>query len=102
MLQHQDKSIKYIYPSRYCNQGELCLWHGLNYKTVERWISEAKDRGETIPGRLKIPGVRNYIWNPIIFHDEFLMPTLNGPTRNKHEKAHHVVILNNLKQREAN
>ena len=101
-MQHQDKSIKYIYPSRYCNQGELCLWHGLNYKTVERWISEAKDRGETIPGRLKIPGVRNYIWNPIIFHDEFLIPKLLGPTRNEHEKAHHVVILNNLKQKRAN
>ena len=101
-MAHQDKSIKYKYPYRYCDQKKLCQDHGLNYKTVERWISEAKDRGETIPGRIKIPGVRNYIFDPIVFHDEFLMPKLLGPTRNEHEKAHHVVILNNLKQKRAN
>jgi hypothetical protein len=91
----KNKSFKYNY--RYCNQAELCSGHGLNYKTVERWISEAKDRSETIPGRIKIPGVRTYIWDPIKFHDEFLIPTLNGTYRNEYEKAEYLVISNNLK-----
>ena len=100
MVKTRDKSYQYKY--RYCNQAELCLAHGLNYKTVERWISEHKDLGLPIPGRIKIPGVRAYIYDPHIFHDEFLVPTLNGtyiamPTRNEYEKQEYLVISNNLK-----
>ena len=96
----QDKSYQYNY--RYCNQSELCLAHGINYKTVERWIWEHNAVGLTVPGRIKIPGVRNYIWDPIIFHDEFLIPKLNGtyiamPTRNEYEKHEYLVISDNLK-----
>jgi len=87
----------YKYKYRYCNQYQLCKDHGLQQKTLERWISEHKDKCLSIPGRLKIPGVRNYIWNPEIFHDVFLIPTLNGTYRNEYEKDEHVEILNNLK-----
>ena len=91
----QDKSYQYKY--RYCNQSELCIAHGINYKTAERWIWEHNAVGLTVPGRIKIPGVRNYIWDPIIFHDEFLVPTLNGSYRNEYERQELLVISNNLK-----
>ena len=94
MDKQEDKPYKYNY--RYCTQKQLCDEHGISYKTIERWIAEAKDKGQTIPGRIKIPGVRNYIWDPIIFHDVFLIPTLLGTYRNEYEKTEHVVILNNL------
>ena len=94
MHKQEDKSYKYSY--RYCTQKQLCDEHGITPKTCERWIAEAKDKGQTIPGRIKIPGVRNYIWDPIIFHDVFLIPTLLGTYRNEYEKTEHVVILNNL------
>ena len=48
------------------------------YKTLERWIKEEKEKGSmnfllkvkysVVPGRIKIPGVRNYIWNANVFH----------------------------------
>ncbi len=91
----QDKSYQYNY--RYCSQSELCLAHGINYKTVERWICDHKDKGQTLPGRIKIPGVRAYIYDPQIFHDEFLVPTLNGSYRNEYERQELLVISNNLK-----
>ena len=94
MHKQEDKSYKYSY--RYCTQKQLCDEHGITPKTIERWIAEAKDKGQTIPGRIKIPGVRNYIWDPIIFHDVFLILTLLGTYRNEYEKTEHVVILNNL------
>ena len=99
-MDKQDKSYQYKY--RYCNQAELCLAHGLNYKTIERWISEHKEKNLTIPGRIKIPGVRNYIWDPIIFHDVFFVPTLNGTYRNEtyhneYERQEYLVISKNLK-----
>ena len=92
------KTFKYKY--RYCNQHQLCNEHGLREKTLERWISEEKDKGLTIPGRIKIPGVRSYIWEPEKFHDEFLIPKLFGPVRNEYEKQEHIIILNNLKQQQ--
>ena len=94
-MENKDKSYQYNY--RYCNQAELCLAHGINYKTIERWIWEHKDLCLTVPGRIKIPGVRSYIWDPIIFHDEFLIPTLNGTYRNAYERQEYLVISNNLK-----
>ena len=89
----------YKYPFRYCNSRKLCEVHGLQYTTLERWIREEKEKGKTIPGRIPVPGVRSYIWEANIFHDQFLMPKLYGPVRNEHEKQEHIVILNNLKKR---
>ena len=95
MVNTKDKSYQYKF--RYCNQAELCLAHGLTYKTVERWICDHKDKGQTLPGRIKIPGVRAYIYDPQIFHDEFLVPYLNGSYRNEYERQELLVISNNLK-----
>ena len=91
----------YNYPFRYCNSHKLCEVHGLQYRTLERWIKEEKGEGKTIPGRIPVPGVRSYIWDPNKFHDLFLMPKLYGPVRNEYEKLEHVVILNNIKKRKA-
>ena len=89
----------YNYPFRYCNSQKLCGEHGLQYTTLERWQREEKDKGKIIPGRIPIPGVRSYIWDPNKFHDQFLMPKLYGSVRNEYEKQEHIVILNNLKKR---
>ena len=92
---------KYNYPFRYCNSQKLCEIHGLQYSTLERWVREEKENGKTIPGKIPIPGVRSYIWDPKIFHDQFLMPKLYGSVRNEYEKQEHIVILNNIKKRKA-
>ena len=88
----------YQYNFRSCRSKTLCIEHGLGYKTLERWISEEKAIGKTIPGRIKLPGVNSYIWDPIIFHDQFLVAKLNGPTRNEYEKREHLLIFKNLKE----
>ena len=88
----------YNYPFRYCNSRQLCEVHGIQYATLERWNREEKDKNKTIPGRIPIPGVRSYIWEPSKFHDEFLLPKLNGLVRNEYEKQEHLLIINNLKQ----
>ena len=62
-------------------------------------ISEAKAEGKTIPGRVPLPGVRSYVWNPIIFHDQYLLPKIHGPVRNEYEQRDHLLIINNLKKR---
>ena len=85
----------YNYPFRYCNSRKLCEVHGLQYRTLERWIKEEKGEGKTIPGRIPIPGVRSYIWDPNKFHDQFLVPKLYGPVRNEYEKREHLLIINN-------
>ena len=90
---------KYNYPFRYCNSRKNCEVHGLQYRTLERWIREEKEKEKTIPGRIPIPGVRSYIWDPNIFHDQFLIPKLYGSVRNEYEEQEHIVILNNLKKR---
>jgi|TARA_R110000772_G_scaffold8920_1_gene29334 hypothetical protein len=95
----QGTNQKYIYPFKYCNSRQLCEQHGITYKTLERWISEAKAEGKTIPGIVPIPGVRSYIWDPIIFHDQYLLPKINGPVRNEYEQRDHLLIINNLKKR---
>ena len=95
------RNNNYNYPFRYCNSRKLCEVHGIQYTTLERWQREEKDKGETIPGRIDIPGVRTYIWEPKQFHDLFLMPKLYGPVRNEYEKKEHLVILNNNKQKRA-
>ena len=87
---------KYKYPFRYCNSRKLCEEHGIPGRTLERWISEEKGK---IPGRILISGVRNYIYDPVIFHDQFLVSKLNGPTRNEYEKREHLLIINNLQER---
>ena len=89
----------YNYPFRYCNSQKLCEVHGLQYTTLERWNREEKEKGKTIPGRIPIPGVRSYIWEPNKFHDKFLLPKLNGPVRNEYEKREHLLIINNQKVR---
>ena len=91
---------QYNYPFRYCNSHKLCDVHGIQYTTLERWQREEKDKGKTIPGRINVPGVRSYIWDPNKFHDLFLMPKLYGPVRNEYERREHMVIINN-KQRKA-
>ena len=95
----QATNQKYNYPFRYCNSRQLCEQHGMTYKTLERWISEAKADGVKIPGIVPIPGTRSYIWNPIIFHDKYLLPKIHGPVRNEYEKNGHLLIINNLKKR---
>ena len=90
---------KYNYPFRYCNSHKNCEVHGLQYRTLERWIKEEKGEGKTIPGRIPIPGVRSYIWDPNKFHDQFLVSKLNGPTRNEYEKREHLLIINNQKRK---
>ena len=90
---------QYNYPFRYCNSRKLCEVHGVQYTTLERWQREEKENGKTIPGRIPVPGVRSYIWDPIKFHDLFLMPKLYGPVRNEYEKQEHIVILNQQQQR---
>jgi len=92
---------KYNYPFRYCNSHKLCDVHGVQYTTLERWQREEKEKGKIIPGRINIPGVRSYIWDPNKFHDLFLLPKLYGPVRNEYEKQEHIVILNNNKRRKA-
>ena len=89
----------YTYNFRYCNSRKLCEVHGLQYATLERWQREEKEKGKTIPGRIKLPGVNSYIWDPIIFHDQFLVAKLNGPTRNEYEKREHLLIINNQKRK---
>ena len=91
----------YNYPFRYCNSRKLCEVHGLQYRTLERWVSEEKEKGRTIPGKIPVPGVRSYIWDPNKFHDLFLLPKLYGSVRNEYEQQEHVVILNNIKKRKA-
>ena len=66
------------------------------------WISEAKDEGKTIPGRIPIPGTRAYLWDPKIFHDQYLLPKLMGLARNEYETREHLLVLNNLKKKRVN
>jgi len=94
-----NKISNYNYPFRYCNSQKLCDGHGLQYTTLERWQREEKDKGKIIPGRISIPGVRSYIWEPNKFHDEFLLPKLNGPVRNEYEKQEHLLIINNQQRK---
>ena len=89
------QSQQYNYPFRYCNSRQLCEVHGLQYTTLERWNREAKDENKIIPGRINIPGVRSYIWDADKFHDEFLLPKINGPVRNEYEQREHLLIINN-------
>jgi len=90
---------RYTYPFKYCNSQQLCDVHGITRNTLERWVREEKDLGKTIPGQIKIPGVRSYIWSPTIFHDQYLLPKINGPVRNEYEQRDHLLIINNLKKR---
>jgi len=101
-MDNKNKSQQYNYPFRYCNSRQLCEQHGIKYKMLEMWISEAKDEGKTIPGRIPIPGTRAYLWDPVIFHDVFLIPKLMGLARNEYEQREHLLVLNNLKQKRAN
>jgi len=39
----QGTNQQYNYPFRYCSSRQLCDQHGIKYKMLERWISEAKD-----------------------------------------------------------
>ena len=90
---------QYKYPFKYCNSHKLCEVHGLQYATLERWQREEKDKGKTIPARINVPGVRSYIWEANVFHDQFLVSKLNGPTRNEYEKREHLLIINNQKRK---
>lgn len=64
----------------------------LGYKVLERWVHEEKMKGfdeffiegtkySVIPGRIKIPGVRTYIWNCQIFYTYYFLPKINGVTK---------------------
>ena len=68
---------------------QLCSELSIQYKTCERWIREEKEKGFTeffiegvkysvVPGRIKIPGVRNYIWNANVFYLYYFLPKING------------------------
>ena len=100
-MDNKNKSQQYNYPFRYCNSQTLCKEHGITYATLERWNREEKELKRDIPGKIIIPGVRSYIWNPTIFHDQFLMPKLESETRNEYEQREHLTIINNLKQKRA-
>tara|TARA_R110000772_G_scaffold127187_2_gene234323 strand:- start:196 stop:501 length:306 start_codon:yes stop_codon:yes gene_type:complete len=101
-MEKETKHHKYTYLYRYCNSQQLCKVHGISYSTLERWNREAKDEGKHIPGKIMIPGVRSYIWDPSIFHDQFLIPKINGAVRNQYEQREHLLIVNNLKQKGIN
>ena len=45
---------------------------------LERQISEAKDEGKTIPGRIPIPGIRSYLWNLTILYVKLECPKAEG------------------------
>jgi|TARA_Y100000310_G_scaffold315335_1_gene365746 hypothetical protein len=86
---------QFKYNHRYCNAKTLCKDHGFGRRTLERWISETNGN---LPGRIKLPGVRSYIYDPVLFHDTFLLPKLNEPVRNEYEGQEHLAIITNLKQ----
>jgi len=98
---HTKIKSQYNYPYRYCNSQELCKVHGIQYTTLERWNREEKDKKKDIPGKIIVPGVRSYIWDPLVFHDKFLLPKLDGAVRNEYEQREHLTIINNLKQKRA-
>jgi len=98
---HNKNKSQYNYPYRYCNSQELCKVHGIQYATLERWNREEKDKKKDIPGKIIVPGVRSYIWDPLVFHDKFLLPKLDGAVRNEYEQREHLTIINNLKQKRA-
>jgi len=63
------ETLDFKYNKRYLTQKELALVHGLNPRTISRWIADAKEIGQTIPGRIKIKGHQSYIWDPVLFHE---------------------------------
>ena len=82
-------SIPIKFKKPYLTMKELCSELSLQYKTLERWIKEEKEKGfneffiegvkySVVPGRIKIPGVRNYIWNANVFHSYYFLPKING------------------------
>ena len=95
----------YKYTFRYCTGNVLGKAHGFGRRTLDRWISEEKDKGKTIPGRMQIPGTRSFIYEPEIFHDEFLLPKILGTSRNEIEDLEHkqiYAVINNLNERRSN
>ena len=94
-----DKTVNYNYPFRYRNSRKLCEVHGLQYTTLERWIREEKEKGKTIPGRIKIPGTRSFVYDQGIFHDQFFLSRIHGPVRNEYEKQEHLLIINNQQRK---
>ena len=89
----------YKYPFRYCTAKVLGEIHGFKRRTLDRWISEEKEIGKTLPGRIQLSGTRSFIYDPIIFHDEFFVAKINGPVRNEYEKREHLLIINNYNKR---
>ena len=63
------ETLDFKYNKRYLTQKGLALVHGLNPRTISRWIADAKENGQTIPGRIKIKGHQSYIWDPVTFHE---------------------------------
>ena len=61
-------TLKFTYNKRYMTQGELCIVHGISKRTLDRWIANAKQLGQTIPGRIKFRAHQSYVWDPVIFH----------------------------------
>jgi len=83
----QTLPIKFKRP--FLQMKEVCSELAVQYKTLERWIKEEKEKGfseffvegvkySVIPGRIKIPGVRNYIWNINVFYTYYFLPKING------------------------
>jgi len=83
------QSIPIKFKKTFLTMKELCSEFSLQYKTLERFIKEEKEKGfdeffiegvkySVVPGRIKIPGVRNYIWNANIFYLYYFLPKING------------------------
>jgi len=86
------------YPFRYCNAEKLCKYHGFSLRKLESLISA---NGGSVPGRMKMPGTRSYIYDPVVFHNEFLLPRLTASPRNEYEAAENkkiLIALNNRKE----
>ena len=96
-----DDSLKtYKYPFRYCNAKTLCKWHGFSLRKLESLIA---NNGGSVPGRYKMPGTRSYIYDPIVFHNEFLLPRLMATPINEYEAAENkkiLIALTNKKKKE--
>ena len=52
---------------------------------------------------MKMPGTRSYIYDPIVFHNEFLLPRLMATPINEYEAAENkkiLIALTNKKKKE--
>lgn len=63
------------YSSRYMQTTELCKVHGIGRTTLFKWIAEWELHNPNciFPGYIKLSS-KLVLWDPVVFHDEFLVP----------------------------